>query len=1554
MMDQWFDSLSEDWVSQPRSQHSSSVLRDSPAANPNGSQSRIPRYKPRSVSNLSITGAAPERSSAPQPVKSQEAILKERTPSSVNAERKRLSNGQAKPKSSSSTSKKGPEAQRSPSSTLPSQVGTVQHKSSPEKKENIQGTPEWKRRMLKGKVRAGDQTDLFSPKAGGLEGMFKPPTIGAKLKPKAGGKRQTTPTNDFPSSPPPYPSLARKFSSPTKSDPLENSNRDSSKEKGLDWRSPRSQSDGSDVLARHGLGRGGSINSNRSVLYAKSGNKPTRPNLDRASSSILPAAHKHEAGSSQEQPFAPLDGEDSKSFSGLDQSGNENISPFYVSKHNTVDGRVDYAAIDMSMRRLHSGMDKLRLQQENIPSSRSSDHGVDYSDSRQNDQSLLQEGLHEITSQSLPEDLSTGTDAFVANGGFVSIRRGGYSNEGSFQRRTLSPSSSVDVDGPSMGRQSSINTVQLNKVSIVSQSKKSEGAQSSPRTPKQPNADIASSPERPRSSGSPLKLFDNYDTFTNDRLARRMSKFEETLQKGLEEDVSCEGLHVRSSPSPGPKTLQRGVPRDSRRVSTFGEGELDARMFNQDFEQDPCFPQLPHLFQDQFMSGRPIRHRSSGKRSANIPRTRDGSRKINDESKVDGEPNKANKDPGSHNAYTADVDERDVPRTDHGKRLPHSPAKDPAPKRRRTLRSSEERRESTSRLDRKDFEFPETPAKSLLGRKRKDALYDNEMQAADPNLIAQRQIRRPRGPASIQAETSRGLVSAQKINSPRTLGKRNMAKGDTGERIFPHKLDPPTEIVAGALATVALNTVQDIAHGSRKASVTTADFFSEAQQIMQLIRAEKRPISSHALAEESEVEHATIVEQSGFAESTKDHLSRPPSREGGSLRKLRPQSQMDARVVSHLRKFEDEDDLGLALSSSFKSIKMGRSRSGSEASVAGSGGESGGECDPPNIRILERNIHEDLQEHGHSLLDDLQYVANARTQYVTSQGSPGLSTKRSIPTGSSGSSGNKKIIAPETVAHLLSDQMAGMIFDRQKQMWVRRKGSVNTLGADSDAQIESEETEEDLFRDIPDLTVNEMEELKRVKEAVSSGQAFEPVASNTSRHDHATVTVLALQASTVKDKVTVPAAQTSRVQDAGRNSDEIRPKTAEGKSTNPVEDSSAPSKYSHFAASGPAPSTRATSWGDEVWPHKETQTKPPLPVSIASATQGHAEEVEHEISILEGRVSEDPGRKHRQARVVTVAFSSPLVDQMHNPGLYNDGWEEASQLGFDESPSRSLSQRTTSIRRLKSSGAARRSNQRSTSRRMSFGNQSYTARPMSRLDEQNEMSLVQYSVNGNRSMVAISTPMPSNRSMLVPATGGQRSMIDFHLSPLSDFTLHQVDRPLDTEHDTVTKGQDPKSLKEVRNKLSLTGQDLVKHLTDLEPYEPYWDYIRSVDLRGRSLTSLHMLDEFCSRAEDLDVSENNVEDLNGVPPTVRMLNIRKNNLSDLTAWHQLQHLQYLDVSYNRLRSLQGFQGLVHLRGLRADNNEIEDLGGIEDMNGLLSLKLTGNRLRAIDFDQFDL
>ena len=1420
----------------------------------------MPKSRTSSATRNISGGVSERRASSRMSTGSQKNVLKARTQSELNSSSRRTLDGQKKAQGTMSSQKSGGTLASRDGNNDAALQGTVQHRSLGSQKENLQATPEWRKRLVKGGAGPAPQTDLFSPKPVGLEGMFRPPTVKSKTPQKSPGRK------------------------------------------------PRTTSEGKTSDGQLSVPPSASQHVGKEKVAVVVAGERNQKNQEKKSIAYLPNGSPSADNNKEMSPAG--------SISSKGHNLSDGFSPVYISKHESSDGQVNYAAIDTSMRRLNSNMDRVKIERQRQASSQTAERHVSHSATSASERTAIRDAVNDMTSQSLPDDLSMGTDAFASNGGFVSVKRGGYSDDGSFQRRPLSPSSSMnELDAPDVAHREKLHDSDSAKSLFQAEQDLNP---STPKTPPQPRREAQSSPERPRSSGSPLKLFDKYDTFTNDRLMRRMSKFEETLGQQEPDSDDTHDDRRTSSPSAGSKSLQRSrstsqrhVSRTTSRYSSFGEGNLDDYDFPLPLQQEPALPQLP----------RP-NHASLEAASSTIH----GSKRKTSRSSITRTHGKSTRNRTSHQNHGPEAEqgesEPELPFEEtqalNGKRIHSSPEKSHERKRRRTIRSSEERLQGDFAAQSHAFDANRTTSTALVGKKRKDALYEKEQQAADPHVLAMRQMRRPRNPTPNHASSSAMTAPEDEALDFKTSFREHKSSLSNAE------IDAPTQIVAGALATVAVNAAQNITAKTRKASVNTADFFNEAQQIMRLIRAERRPQSNHTTADASDVEPPVIHEDSTIADSTRDEFSRPPSREGGTLRDRRAPAQLNSRIVSQLRKFEDEDDLGLALPSSVQELRMLRSRTPSESSVVPSLDQEGGRSvtsDPPNIRILERHLHDQADMiQSHESQAALSYRPRQDSQTSIA------STKRSLPTGSSSSSHTRMIIAPDTVAHLLSDQMAGMIFDRERQMWVKNKGSLNSNALDMN-ESKGDGSEDDLFGDIPDLSVDEMNELQMVKNAVSASNSIGSKATRVESQDYA-----------------APISPTENESDTGQRADRDRPRTADGKAIGSAEDSSAPSKFSHFASSGPAPSTRATSWGDELWSQKpQSQQAPNLPVVVENISPPQSEEVEHEISILEGRAAEPPNRKgdlRRQARVVTVAFSSPLVDHMQSPDIH-ESWDHGERVESSDTPSRRRVQRTP-INSMRKSIL-------SSSRRMSFGDRSLMGPPMSRLDENEEMSLVQYSARADFPLnQAMSTPLPLTRSVLLPPTAGRDLSMGFSLSPLADFTVHQIDRPVDADPRLLPS----RYVAQVENRLSLTAQGLVKQLTDIEPFEPYWEYIRSADLHDRSLTSLHMLDEFCGCLEELDISNNEISSTEGIPSSVRLLNVRGNCLSNMSAWHHLQHLQYLDVSHNNLTTLKGLQSLFHLRALKADCNQIQELCGLEELDGLLSLSLRGNQMREVNFHEY--
>ncbi|KAL9609274.1 MAG: hypothetical protein Q9167_005943 [Letrouitia subvulpina] len=1473
-MDRWLDSLSEDWVSQPRSpqveglRRSSSIL-SATSINSNTSQSRIPRYKPRISSSTGPKTNAPPRRVSSLPIgPSRAEVLKERTPSDLNASRPLHQNGSRKTKSPRHVTHKS-DARHSPTGSLPSLTqNTVQQRASPTKGQG--STPEWKRRILLGNA-GGIQPDLFGPI--GLEKIFKPPTVGPgpKLKRKGLKRYEAAEVEEFPSSPPPYPS-------------------------GL---AP------DESLQHTAEGRASVVRPMEAVVEEseKGGNDfatcdahDTPPRFDKS---------KQEAGHEEQ------------CISDITDDKNERLSRIALS-------RLRINSVDENTHKLRSPS---QLSNRNIMSqqhfcSKSKDGTKTPIESRTPSQtSDVGLSLGDWTSHSLPDDLSTGTDVFVAHGGFVSLRRGGYSNDGSFHRRPLSPSSLPNFDASELRSPSPKKIKHLVVANSSSEAQKiRKVSRSAPATPQrfveQKNVDA----DRTRSSGSPLKLFDKYDTFTNERLIRRMSTFEKSFDEETEQrscdanspkPVAAEGkqLYTSRTQEGTQRVTQPDSLKTARRISSFGEGELDCHIF-----------EAEHPFNPSGAKDRQSSHAS--------PQNTFKFNAVSDFS-----------DPLKEENYR-----QEVQRTVHGKRLPYSPRKESQAKRRRTLRSSEE-----IPFDRHHFAVPAQPnlqrTQSLVGKKRKDALYSDNIEVADPKILAMRQKLRPRTPTHNQ-RSLHGIGAQYK--------KDDIISGST--QSLGIELDHQTQALAGELASFTLNIAQDMTQGCRKASVTTADFFNEAKQIMQLIRQQGRPQSNENILEEPEESPQGSIHISRTEQSTMDEFSRPPSREGGGIRPLREPAQLDARVVSHLRRFEDTDDLGLALPSSAKSMHINHSYGELTASTttqAGDDIEVDRRKELSKVRALGHAVHDPKQRLSNTTGKALPETIASRPRSHGSQSDSGQSTGRSVPTESSRGSRSsvaRAVIAPSVVSHLLPDQIAGMTFDHGKQVWVKCKTSQNLSRSQSHSRTGSELTE-DLLRDIPDLSVDELEE-RRCTEFEKDREEDSVVALETvSDHNHTTE---------------LHSMRGSHHNINGQESS--RPPTRKDADRELIDESLVPSKFSKLVSGGPIPETRATSWGNNEALGKNQSNRKLH--SDSKTTQAvvleQTKDVEHEISIFDGRATETPihqPQKKHQARVVTVAFSSPLVDQiltLRTEDREGEQWDDESDLDLSESPptqSAPVPQLGSMRKRRLSFGFGRRSGYRNVSHRGPMGSQLYATRPMSPLGEDEELSIVHRSTSQIAGLdVVVSTPLPTSRTSLAvpPSASGQHSSTGFQLSPLSEFTVHQHDELVNLDLSHVARRRGLLSMHEVEGKLSLSVQDLVKKLTDVEPYEPYWDYVKRVDLRNRKLLTLHMLDEFCSNIEELNVSGNELGQLNGAPCTVRDLKVRQNCLSNLTSWSHLQNLQYLDISGNQIQNLSGLLGLVHLRELKADDNLIENIDDILNLDGLIQARMRNNRVRFLDFEACDL
>ncbi|KAK8157003.1 hypothetical protein BC567DRAFT_276177 [Phyllosticta citribraziliensis] len=986
MAQPWLDDLSEDWLPQPASsppsRRDSSAAKSSFDSNPPSSRSRIPRLKSSPApAALHTPNTEPVARQLPGKRKN---VLAERSKSDNNILNNHPATSPARPNES-----RVPSHPRSISTSSADSVvrnGTVEIKSAaPLQTKRPHDTPEWKRRLIHGRMGYGDQKDLFSPM--GLENIFQQPAPAPSSSPdrKKGRLSMLKDSVVMPSSPPPWPSQI------SQSSPSKPSSRDY------------------DALEEDSM---------QSVAE--------RPDLSMKDRSRV--------------------------TSGQTELTDDSFSPVYISRRNTKDGGIEYQPLDLSK----SELERVKNQSEKTDPAA-------FNESLNSNGNTDISTFSKLRSETLPDDLPTGTPDHLNVGQFVNLKRGGFSADGSFRERPLSPSplkgGTSDPNDPARQEDSQA-TVPIPPLS--------------PKTParRQPNLDS----DRPRSSGSPLKLFGDHDTFTANRLFRRMSQLEDALP------TTANSSRPSSSESPE-KRLEAWLPsveegfhesddnEEQFRTSNgsyFGRGELDHHRFP---EEEFSSSRNSTSYDDDVAASRPI-----------LPEF-----KFN---LIDG------------NVHQSSVNKRKLhlppdSEASEGKRPPTSPFKNPQPKRRRTLLSSE------------------------LG----DADYYSESRLEQ----VQRQVL--------------NATDAYLHNSPKALHViQEHVESPSSRRLSEER--EHERAIAREVATFTVRMNQRMRDEDRKRSVTTQDFLDQARLIMDHIRTRGRPNS--ALESLAESEQSPLRERSTFLQVPESPLSfsRPPSREGpkdGWSNPSAPRTS-DARVVSHLKKFQETDGEDFMMAS-FRSNNLRHYEDRTSEESRFHDGQS------PDIRILTRNLTMQRRRdrsHSDGSPPGTKSSQSPRSRRSTLDSSLG----RTNVTGISRRSENVANLAPGAVAHLIPQELAGMTFDREKGIWVRRNAKSQRSNLDVSNITTSDD---DPLKNIPDLTVDEVNEKRQAEYPPSMFEEANEF----------------LQSYREKD---APSRQASGE----------RPQTREGAEIPVSDTNSAKSKFSvNLSSSAMQPDTRATSVSDK-------------------------------------------------------------------------------------------------------------------------------------------------------------------------------------------------------------------------------------------------------------------------------------------------------------------------------------------------------------------------------------
>lgn len=1346
---------------------------------------------------------------------------------------------------------------------------------------------EWKKRLVNGQLGYGDQTDLFG--ATGLENIFSRSNGGEidDLKPKKRMSWLQKSDVPMPSSPPPWTSsFVEQIQNKgrTAEEPLEEVVEDITGEV-------------------HGADEDAVNDSFRSNPF----DLESEPRAQFDDSEDVQQSTNHV--SSPNKAFIEISEEETsanRTVSGQTELEQEDFSPVFISKHHTITGQVDYAALDSHTVKHFQSL-KVDLRH---PSHHHCDKSAENSEIHHPDgPSTFTDGPESQAQPDLSfsENLPTGSP-FPNLGKHVELRRGGYSQYGSFKRRPLSPSQSTVEPNP------------LNNSAMMSSMPPVEDSlPAAPTPPRTPDATADRHEPKPKSSGSPLKLFGAYDTFTNDKLLRRLSQ--------LNPDGS-----VRQPD--GVQERQRDKSPVNSSSDSFGSGHLDDHEFNAEItitsasdedEQNSTgspgsevpvpgsktpaafrFDPSPHVTNTYKLKRKLSKHSTA---------TSKGSTKL-----IEMQPTVEEVD-DSQLHVPATEPMRTLP---DGKRPPTSPFKSPTPKRRRTLHASELEDYMTRVNDTYHSQLQE----AVSSRKRKDARRGETQITADPEVLAQRKILRPRNPTPSQRR--REQIEAELREAAEEFAEQEPGKLEAVlEQIesslssdVPRTLLQQAEAVASEVAAFTLRVNKPSGeHGERKRSVTTQDFLNEAMMVMNLIRAKARPQSNLGSVGESDGEtgEPSLRPGSSHLDQSALQVSRPPSREHSGWRQ-RTSFPTDARVVSHLRKFQEQDELGDEtdfIQTSLASLRVDDDVVNDAVLIVD---------DESKIRITGPP-----SRHGKDTAESDSRPHSQRSQGSTldTQNSNGTSTGRTIASSSTKKSDNVGTLAPDAVAHLIGEEVGGMTFDKQQQRWVRvNKSPAKSTG--SFLELPSTVTsDDDPFREISDLPVDEHKELRRI----SSPGKF--VDGNPEPG----------QTTSIQDHLGQPESEPRGVESRTTSQETVieRPVTREGPPIQHNHSSSVPSRYTAFASSQQQEKieTRATSWSDEELARMSAFGKARnQPLAYAAAQAEIARR-----NVLDNEQHHERAQLPQSTPAATSRFDSKTA--YHLADLPED-----SELVVEDSETEDI--QSTKLRQTPAQTAFQSTSYRSGGRQVSLRRQTLTNRLNTGQLEHSELSFVAPLPGDRMVSLSLSVSRPTSNNVQPYKSGELQSSpskvnSSFLFSDLPDFTVHENDAQQRPSERSLAQRLAKHAADEINDRYALAVKDLVKTLTDIHESEPFWEDLKQLDLHARSIASLYGLEDFCCSIQSMNVSQNALTHLQGVPLTVRRLNVRANQLSSLTSWNHLMNLQYLDVSSNNLESLDALRSLIHLRELRADDNKISNLSGLFDLDGLLVARLRRNNIREIDF-----
>ena len=876
-----------------------------------------------------------------------------------------------------------------------------------------------------------------------------------------------------------------------------------------------------------------------------------------------------------------------------------------------------------------------------------------------------------------------------------------------------------------------------------------------------------------------------------------------------------------------------------------------------------------------------------------------------------------------------------------------------------SLGRSRQRKDSSSSLPNDGVHGPVSPVKERTPKRLRRSLSGRpklkEKQVSQTNVA---------GPVQKIAskETQTQAHHARRVSTPSPRPRHSITSESSDIPIlllpedscsFESSLAPPLSRggLGGALIEDAfrgLGIGLGMDDDERKGSVTTQDFLAQADEVMGRIRATK---GVHG-KDQSWLSEGTTGPESFLTEAEKSLPAEEVNRIKAKFQANIPAQKKNPSAV------ENEGPSSQATTSTLVNNPQPQPRvSALRPPTAYSGSEGGTTRRYPNA-AQQKNAIEALCA---AVVKDKKKAEKRNTTYMT--GKRGTAPNGEDPTKPAGTSratsaeshssrSDIRHIHPTQVEHLIPERIGAMIFDPVQLAWVRSK----TPGRESQSLSESNlrlvsscggdekrpgnNTEEDPFQGISDLSVDVEKEARalmdasRMQEMITELEQY-VIEDSGSEAEYTSYTTKKVVRRIDREEIRRDIRQRIGAEKQNMRANMSKPSLIEDSANFPqVEEDYDTTSWMQHAAADITVMPQQTHGSSEESFSPETKggqgtqsTSWQGKLESCKAKASPTEEAISQLSAMDSHSGENLGRDEDDGRDYGDETEDSPVRQRGTGDQSNDetppymSREKAQIQEARENKWRSGIGDTSADESFRSATRAkpgsnpyRNFSARGTpfGRRMSSGGRSFIGRPVSRINEEDEEEAVQARSGGNindpqSSISSALTPLPPR----LPPNSINKPHVSYHLSsplPELSYQFESTRELLGLELTYIAQrhpGGKRVTPQELEGSFSLAQDDLLRHLTDMEPFEPYWEYMKYLKLNGRKILTLHGLQEWCPRIEELDVTDNEIGQVSGVPNTVRNLKIAMNQLSSLTAWGHLTNLQYIDLSKNNLDSLAG-------------------------------------------------